>query len=548
MIRIDTASGFALPDGALDLPKDLKVGNINDWTDYGIWGLLFFDEQPPWFAFIECMQILFHRQQSCPELLFNPPSNNFKGELEHEFISYKVPLNWNLRHLLFRDLETVRYGVPSSLSRIEQWNRLFGQMKKSINVDLSYLQYNFEDVVSLRRALDLLRSTEVEAYSSKRWTSRHLLPLGPDMLFADVKERDQKGDRHFMRRTGEMLYLMLGRSKPEFREELSQLLHDRLLSKDLIWNKLARLIQQPMNDNPSSNGRFVEFSTGYLPFPYLPKYDELARDWISLLSLRRIQTEDIMDSLMRLSALHIVIYMIYRAQVTIGLPGEEYPPFVFDLSCSARKNPVQKMALGQYGSHIRRPREAIDAYIDAFAESTYWKDVTESVMGTRNAVTVLNEMFRWDEGEMLDDDSTTEECLAKFRDSALANTKHSIWAAIAIHTRRAGMVLAQQGAGTWYAPNDAFLEALVLANVEDPIEMGEFLRRLFLRYRIVIGQEQAYKAFEGETTSLEKLKTNEQRLEERLRILGYIDRKSDACAFVVNPFYYQTDGKSMEAA
>ncbi|MEA3016760.1 MAG: hypothetical protein QOI38_1482, partial [Sphingomonadales bacterium] len=33
------------------------------------------------------------------------------------------------------------------------------------------------------------------------------------------------------------------------------------------------------------------------------------------------------------------------------------------------------------------------------------------------------------------------------------------------------------------------------------------------------------------------LKENERRLEERLRVLGFLDRKSDDCAFVINPFF-----------
>ena len=539
MIRRDTRHGFALPDGALDLPEDLKVNQFKEWTDYGIWGLLLFDEQPPWFAFIECIQILFHRQKTNPEQLFNPPSMNFKGELEHEFVNYQVPLNWKLRHLLFRDLETIHHGVQSSLSSNEQWIRLIEQMNNSSNLDFTYLRHNFEDVASLSRALDLLRSTEVEAHSSKRWTSRHLLPLGPAMLFADVREKNKNADRHFMRRTGEMLYLMLGRSNLNYRNELGELLKQRLLTKDMIWNQLARLVQMPKDNSVSNEEGYVSLSTGYLPFPHLPIYDELARDWISLLSLGHIQTENLMDSIMRLSSLHLVIYMIYRAQATTGFPGEDYPPFVFDISCSARKNPVKRIALGQYYSHIRKPREAIDAYIDTFAESTHWKNATEAILQTHKAAQVLEEMFRWNERELLSDDTTAEEYLAKFRDRALATSKHSIWSAITTHTRRTGMVMVRRGVGTWYAPNDAFLEALVLANVKEPIDIGEFLRHLYRRYRIVIGQEQALEAFKSEPLSLEKLKNNEHRLEERLRILGYIDRKSDACAFVVNPFYRQ---------
>lgn len=549
MIRKDSHHGLALPDGALDLPQGLKIGGIHDWTDYGIWGLLLFDEQPPWFTLVECVHILFHRQKTSVDRLFEPPSTNIHGQLEHEYVEYKVPLNLNLRHLLFRDLKTAQLASANNPQSKERWKDLIKHTEDVSRLNLSYLPHAFEDIESLHRALDLLRSTEVEAYSSKRWTSRHLLPLGPDMLFADVEERKYKGDRHFMRRTGEILYLMLGRSQLAIRDKLTQLLQHRLLTLDTTWNQLARLIRMPKDGSSSTQGASVEFSTGYLPFPYLKVYDHLARDWASLLSLRRMPIEDVMDPLMRLSALHQIIYMLQRAQATVGLRAEHFPPFVFDLASSARKNPVQRIAVGQYGSHVKRPREAIDVYIDDFAKSPHWQDIVGSSMETHYANRTLAKMFLWPKGtKVLDAHGDAAGRLTHFRTSALANTKHSIWAVMANHTRRAGMVLAQRGVGTWYAPNDVFLEALVLANVKEPLEMGEFLRRLFNRYRIVIGQEQAQAAFGREAISLEQLKNNEQRLEERLRILGFIDRKSDACAFVVNPFYDPADEKDTGAA
>ena len=36
---------------------------------------------------------------------------------------------------------------------------------------------------------------------------------------------------------------------------------------------------------------------------------------------------------------------------------------------------------------------------------------------------------------------------------------------------------------------------------------------------------------------LADLKENERRMEDRLRVLGFLDRKSDDCAFVINPFH-----------
>jgi hypothetical protein len=73
------------------------------------------------------------------------------------------------------------------------------------------------------------------------------------------------------------------------------------------------------------------------------------------------------------------------------------------------------------------------------------------------------------------------------------------------------------------------------------MEFGEFLHALFNRYNIVVGSEEVRVAFRVSTGSLPApladLKDNERRLEERLRVLGFLDRKSDDCAFVINPFH-----------
>ena len=555
MIRCDRRVGVALPHNALDLPDHLETRSIRDWTDYGIWGLLLYDEQPPWFTLIECMHILFHRHNTSQEDLFAPLLNNSHGQLQHEAVTYRVPLNHGLRHLLFRDLETPRVATHRTPEAHTQWQSFARQTERSasdLGLSFSHLQRVFDDVKSLNDALDLLRSTEVEAFSAKRWTSRHILPLGPNMLFADVREGTDKADRRFVRRSGEMLYLMLGRSRGELRKGVEVLLRQRLLAQDTSWNQLARLIGGAGSPGGSGSEPTVELSTGYLPIPRLPVYDRLAEDWKALLSLSGKPIEDLLDPLMRLSALHQIIYILDRAQTTKtgGKPGK-FPPFVFELAGSARKNPVQRISLRQYGSHLMLPRQAIDAFIDGFAQSEHWRAGIGNSMEREQATKTLRRMFLWerDRREMAGRNEQPNDTLESFRANALKGSKYSIWATFSSQTRGAGLAVAKPRAGTWYAPNDGFLEALVLANVTEPMELGLFLNRLYDRYRIVVGQEQAQRAFSLDAAmSLEQLKSNEQRLEHRLRILGFVDRKSDACAFVVNPYYERGDEARGDAA
>jgi hypothetical protein len=79
------------------------------------------------------------------------------------------------------------------------------------------------------------------------------------------------------------------------------------------------------------------------------------------------------------------------------------------------------------------------------------------------------------------------------------------------------------------------LEAVVLANVAEPLEYETFLEKLHERYGFVIGTKIASANYTG--INDQQVKANQRHLEERLRTLGLLKRLSDDCAFVVNPFW-----------
>ena len=59
MIAKDDCRRVALPEGALGLPE-IDTKTIRNWVDFGLWGLLFYGDQSPWLALIECLHILHH--------------------------------------------------------------------------------------------------------------------------------------------------------------------------------------------------------------------------------------------------------------------------------------------------------------------------------------------------------------------------------------------------------------------------------------------------------------------------------------------------------
>ena len=86
-----------------------------------------------------------------------------------------------------------------------------------------------------------------------------------------------------------------------------------------------------------------------------------------------------------------------------------------------------------------------------------------------------------------------------------------------------------------YAPTDALIKTLLLANVPARIELSEFLSKLYERYGIIFGDREAEQALPPGTFDEKRFRDNTQRLEHRLSSLGMLRRLSDACAYVENP-------------
>lgn len=520
-----------LTAGAVRVPETQNLSSVKLWCEYAIWGLLFYDDQSPWLTVVEALQICFHRKSE-GETIFTAASPAASGE--HEAITYRLRLNNELRHMLFRDREVIRIASGQSVDDNARWQAWLDTVSRDYaGLELGFLQNEFDTFGEMAKSVELLRTAEIEAQSAKRWTSRHILPLGPDMLFADVNDQD-KLDRKFMRRTGEMLYLMLNRSA--LRDELGKLVQERLLDASSPWNRLARRL------GGANTASVSDVHIGYLPMPSSSVYDRLAEDWLALLTLQNIPVENLLDPLERVSGLMQILYVLERAQDIIG-DDVAVPPFFLDVLGAPGNNPIRKLSANQFKRHRSMPVEAIGAFIDAFASSVEWQAVLQSAAGGKEAMDLIAARFLWKPSRSPNPDWTPEpeEQLTELRMQAQHSKGHSITSTFSNHAKHIGMLRAQRSSGTWYAPSDAFLEALVLANVTTPMEFGDFLNRLMTRYRIVIGPEEVRAAFNVKSSALPApladLKENERRLEDRLRVLGFLDRKSDDCAFVINPFH-----------
>jgi len=114
-----------------------------------------------------------------------------------------------------------------------------------------------------------------------------------------------------------------------------------------------------------------------------------------------------------------------------------------------------------------------------------------------------------------------------------------------IYGRETGLV-SRRGTNRYrYAPNDHLLRSLVLCNVEDHIELREFLDRLWNRYSLVIGPDEASKLSNDAAPDIDRkaFELNANRLEQRLSSIGLLKRLSDGCAYVMTPYRNEANGE-----
>jgi len=509
-------------------PNQGQVSNVDIWLEQQIWGHRFYNDQTPWLLLLEALGVMaFLNADRNHECIFP----GLQGG-RHERFTYRMPPRRELRTILFKDRHVDEVADSKDLAYDRgRWHRWFSLMGNGAEQRFEYLKERFPRFEDFRNAVSLLRSAEVDEVRQRRPTSRHLAPRGPDMLAADYgesKSGSANKDRRFFARGGELVYLMLNRSRN--RSELETLVRARLLTEQSRWNQLAKVLQPRDQDDP------LDFDIGYLPLPYHRAYDRLAEDWTAVLSLKQLPDDNVPEPLMRLTALNVIIYIIERASEVLGM--EDPPPIPLDMVSSSTSG-VKALAQACFHRHRDMTREAIERIVKDFASSPEWRDALDKPNKARAARELINARFncRKLDGETSFDPEKFPDYLAK---EAIEDHDQHLGRVIGFYAEQIGLAVAVRGAGRWYAASDGLLEALVLANVREPMELEAFFRRLWNRYRIVIGSEISREAFE--TANYVHFKANQRLLEERLRILGLVHRLSDDCAFVHNPFFDEVAG------
>ena len=493
--------------------------DVNVWVDEAIWGHRLYNDQTPWLVFLEFLAIFQSRNSEGRAL------NENGRDGAHETFTYHIPRLIPLRQLIFNNphIRHVEATLSSDSERWRSWLKTF-----ATDDDFSYLQDRFGSFARLARVIEFFQTTGIEPHRQRRWSSRFLFPYGPNCLYADLPANvNGSPDRRFFARSGELLYLMLNRSGAG--PEIAKVISEKLLRSDETWNRVVSALL-PEGFRVDSNS--VASTIGYLPYAERPEYAALAETWTRLIQLD-LPGETLLDPLMRLSALHMLLYMLRRGNEEAGDTNE--PKFVLEIA-SPRKTTMFELSAENFGANRMLSTRAVRAHVESAKADERWRKALEARAPADAVREYLTERFEWDpdDGPPSGDPDTIFDSLrgyAEKRHQQHVAKVHMEWA------RQIGLVVSRRGTGTWYSPDDSLLKALVMCTVDEGREeYHRFLAKLYERFRLVIGASEAERAFGSLPTDQNAFMQNTQRLEQRLRTLGLLRRLSDDCAYVENPF------------
>ena len=512
-----------MPDVAANVvPRPPQaVYGISPWIDEQIWGHRLWDGQTPWLLFLEFLSVAEARQRE--GALLDP------GELD-KLLTFKPYKRMFLRNILFNSefLSKVGQSARDSNAAWREWLEwMAGKAKGVSNTDFAYLKPRFRSFGDFAALVATIRSSAVESQTNRRWTSRFVFPFGKHGLYEDLNIGPSgQGTREYINfgRTGEILYLMISRSS---RAEALKPALAKLIDNESPWDSLLKLLQ------PAGDADCSPRTGGYLPYAHHRNFELLAEDWENILCLD-LPGFDAFQHLVTLGALHVLLYQLSIASDLCDNGRKIH--FVCE-SIAPRKTLVRELSAANFQENNVLPARAVEAYIDRIGKSDKWRECVEGAANEAEAFArcraVLEKEVWW--GDEYDSTGSPGALLAELRDVALRRHRRHVGNVHRVYGREVGLVSRRGTVRLRYAPTDALIKTLLLANVPARIELGEFLSKLHERYGIIFGDREAEHALSHGSFDKKRFRENIQRLEQRLSSLGMLRRLSDACAYVENP-------------
>lgn len=513
----------------LPRPQNIEQSQLNMWVDESIWGHRLYDEQTPWLCILEMLCIT------------QSEASNGRAFVESKLndLRYGIYPRLYLRNILFNNphIEAV---AAEGLDDNERWQTWMDAITRNVggltSPDFSYLKSRFESFKDFAEIVKFLQSSAIEGDSNKRWSSKFVFPYGPDCLYEDLRVTGEKvtNDRRFFGRTGELLYLMLCRSG-RGEEILSRLESTGIITQNYSieyrgskWNQLVLALQSPLERSvPRPSG-----SPPYLPYETLPEYEQLAGDWLNILSCD-LPDYDSLPHIVTITGLHLIIYLLSRAKATLG----ETTPLQFVLEIVApKKTTVRELASDEFQKNSNLPQRAVEYTVRSITDSPEWQACLDSYTPGEDAIDLLEERFAWSAQDESDGSGSPADLLNSLRERAVKRHQQHLGKFHGAWSREIGLSSSRGSRRTRYAPTDSLLRTLVFASVPTRMEFQEFLAQLHQKYGFVIGDRQATDLINSGEADREDFVANAERLERRLASIGLLKRLSDACAYVQNPF------------
>ena len=502
----------------LPRPNPNDHPDTNMWVDEEIWGHRLWDAQSPWLIFLEFLTVA----EAC-----HREGQLFDDQGRRHPLKFRPNKHLYLRNILYNN-EMIFQIAEQYADNEAAWGRWLEWIEDNAqgvpDRDFSYLRDRFHSFQDFASLVDMVRSSTIESESNKRWSSRFAFPFGSHSIYEDLNVRRGSVSREYIYfgRPGELLYLMLTRCShaPSLRHHLATALERRDQGDELL-----ALMQPDIRDDLQHRG------DSYLPYEAHPTYDALGSDWLNIFELN-LPRFDAYPHLVILGSLHLILYQLTTAA---AICREERPSFVCEV-VAPRKTLVRELSVTSYLRNNELPARAVDEYVRELGSTEEWKNAAADPAAFANCLQLARKHARWPhERDDYDGPAEPDVLLAELRRAALQRHRRHVGAVHRSYGGGVGLVSRRGTNRLRYAPTDELLKALILANVPNRMEYGQFLSLLFERYGFVFGEREARRVLTSEEIDKRAFQANSERLENRLRTLGMLRRLSDACAYVQNP-------------
>lgn len=246
---------------------------------------------------------------------------------------------------------------------------------------------------------------------------------------------------------------------------------------------------------------------------------------------------DALEHLIASAGLNMLLYFLECGKFETG---DTEPIEIVCEIISRERTKVRALSGDSYQGNQALSARAVQASIERFALTPEWEKALASDDPNGQCMLALRQRFQWppDERDEENDYSqmSGDEMIQMLVKKALSRHVQHFGKIHAAWSRAIGLGSRRLSRRTRYAPNDRLLKTLVVAMVEDRMQLDEFLHEAKRRYGLLIGDAEGAHLIRSGLVDQEALSDNRDNLESRLMSLGLIRRLSDSCSFVENPF------------